>query len=145
MLAGADVALASKAPNDWQRSKIGTMAKEIRDGSRDGGPSEDEIEILTLALVAAFAPTSNYFGTVGERVKVRAVYEGGPFFETEYGRKHLARFRMSTGEILVWGTTAFGSFTEHKGETLEIIATVVKHTEYKGESQTFINRAKVTK
>ncbi len=157
LLAVCDQIVASESVGEYEKKTATWIAQELRNGRRDHGPWSQEITTLSRAWRAAIAPPSKPFGTKGDRVRnLVATYEGGPVFETQYGTKRLANFRLDTGEILVWSTTApigrdvpsrFGGMDWapfQEGDRVRIVAaTIDKHGEWKGTSQTFVKRAKI--
>jgi len=99
---------------------------------------------------AALKARSNYVGTVGEKLTTTAVYEGSPYYERRgfggYGteRVYIHRFRDADGNLVIWKSCCgFPILNANEGETFTVTGTVKEHSEYKGEKQTFILRAKV--
>lgn len=93
---------------------------------------------------------SQYVGTVGEELKITAVYEGSPYFERRsfsgYGteRCYIHRFRDESGNLIIWKScSGFPILGCNEGETVVVNGKVKEHSEYKDEKQTIITRAKV--
>lgn len=99
---------------------------------------------------AALKARSHYIGNVGEKLTATVVYEGSPYYERRgfggYGteRVYIHRFRDADGNLLIWRSACgFPILNANEGETFVVTGTVKDHSEYKGEKQTFILRAKV--
>ena len=86
---------------------------------------------------------SEYVGTVGERREFVCRMVGHFIYEshyTWYGElSHIYKFADENGDIIVWNTTA--DIEEGKPE-YRFKATIKEHSEYRGEKQTVVNRAK---
>lgn len=116
--------------------------------------AEEEAEAARVKAeqerVAALKARSNYVGTVGEKLTATVTWEGSPYFErrsfTGYGteRCYIHRFRDADGNLIIWKSCAgFPLVGADEGCTVVISGTVKEHSEYKGEKQTYILRAKV--
>lgn len=88
----------------------------------------------------AMQPTSEYIGTVGEKLTVTAIYQGSAYYEF-IGTTYIHQFRTAEGNLLVWKTGTY--LTTEEGALVEITATVKDHSEYRKEKQTVLTRAKI--
>lgn len=84
---------------------------------------------------------SQYFGTQGKRENFKLTLEKKFFFDTEYGRMAIYRFRDEKGNMAVWKTSSWADIED--GETVEVRATVKEHKEYRSEKQTVLTRLNV--
>lgn len=125
-----------------ERKEAEQKAAELR--------AEEERKKAEEERIAAIKAKSNYVGTVGEKMTITATYEGSPYFERRsfagYGteRCYIHRFRDSDGNLIIWKSCCgFPILGCQEGETVVVAGTVKEHSEYKGEKQTFLLRAKV--
>ena len=86
---------------------------------------------------------SEYVGTVGERREFVCRMVGHFTYESHYSfygeLNHIYKFADENGDIIVWNTTA--GVEEGKPE-YRFKATIKEHSEYRGEKQTVVSRAK---
>ena len=86
---------------------------------------------------------SEYVGTVGERREFVCKMVGHFTYESHYSfygeLNHIYKFADENGDIIVWNTTA--GVEEGKTE-YRFKATIKEHSEYRGEKQTVVSRAK---
>lgn len=123
---------------------------ERREAERQAEEARQEAERKAEEeRIKALKARSNYVGTVGEKLTVTAIYEGSPYFERRsfsgYGteRVYIHRFRVGD-DLVIWKScSGFPVLNANEGETFTVTGTVKEHSEYKGEKQTFILRAKV--
>jgi hypothetical protein len=95
---------------------------------------------LWVAIGEADMPESKPVGEVGKRLRgVTATLVRSASFDTMYGTKWVETFRTDAGETIVWKTTS--PFCR-LGARVTFDATVKEHSEYRGEKQTVIARAK---
>ena len=94
------------------------------------------------AKVEALKPVSQYVGSVGERLTLKATYTHRAFYESYFGMTYIHNFVTDEGELLVW-KTSIGNIGFADGERVEITATVKEHSEYKGKKQTTLTRCKI--
>jgi hypothetical protein len=87
-----------------------------------------------------------HLGTEGEKLTVRATYQGERSFPGAYGPRLLLRFQdVETGSTLIWWTSAETRLpTLREGQQVELTGTVKKHGDYRGEPQTELTRCKLT-
>lgn len=89
----------------------------------------------------ALNENKSYVGNVGERLDIDiSSVECVTSFPTDYGMMRIYRFKTVNGDILIWKTS---NFIEHTDKVKKIKATIKKHTDYKEEKQTEINRVKI--
>lgn len=92
---------------------------------------------------------AGYVGTEGERDLFGSLTMESEFtVETAYGALHILKFRDPNNNLLVWKTSSWVTHpvTDEdikEGDTVDLVATVKEQTEYRGEKQTVIQRAKV--
>lgn len=82
---------------------------------------------------------SEYVGTVGKRVTVRAAAVLLTSWEGRFGTTWLYKFTDESGNVLVW----FASQPFQAGEVVTVTGTVKEHREREGVKQTIITRCKV--
>ena len=100
--------------------------------------------------LAALKARSQYVGTVGEKLTAEVTWEGSPYFERRgfggYGteRVYIHRFRDADGNLLIWRSCCgFPIVGASEGQQVKVTGTVKEHSDYKGEKQTILLRAKV--
>lgn len=120
-------------------------AERIAQEEREAAARQAEEE-----RIAKLKAKSQYVGKVGEKLSETVVYEGSPYFERRsfsgYGteRCYIHRFRDVEGNLLIWKSACgFPILNANEGEAFTVTGTVKEHSEYKGEKQTIILRAKV--
>ena len=90
---------------------------------------------------------SQFVGTVGEKITVKATYLGSPYFDRNvFGkseRTYIHQFSVD-GNKLVWMTGSYKNIPEEAGTVVELTGTVKDHNEYKGEKQTSLLRCKIS-
>jgi hypothetical protein len=104
-------------------------------------------------------PESQHFGQVGKRIPVTLTIErfidiGGQFggylivLRDEHGNRGIwktsSHIRFPGDHKLVVGSHRGERYTLRRGETFKALATVKKHTEFRGERQTELTRVKAT-
>lgn len=94
------------------------------------------------AKVEALKPVSQYVGSIGERLTLKAAYTHRAYYKTYFGTTYIHNFETDNGELLVWKTSV-GNIGFEEGEKVEITATVKEHSEYKGKKQTALTRCKI--
>ena len=88
----------------------------------------------------AEASTSEYVGTVGERMTIKMVSaQYITSFETAYGMTHVYNFTDAAGNKYVW----FASSIKSVFNGCKITCTIKNHSEREGIKQTIITRCKV--
>jgi len=144
----------------WASSDPGTEVGETYDvvatiKKHDSFRGENQT-VLSRAVVHApgEAPTrgrqkAGYVGTEGERDLFGSVTLESSFtVETSYGDLDILKFRDPNNNVLVWKTS---SRVRHpvsgndikEGDTIDLVATVKEHSEFRGEKQTVVQRASV--
>lgn len=93
--------------------------------------------------IKASQPVSQYVGTVGEKLTVKAIYKYRASFESQFGTTYIHKFVTVDGNDLVW-KTGVGYFGASEDDMVEITATIKEHSEYKGKKQTALLRCKIT-
>lgn len=157
----ADYGTRSVRPVTWKfvvdregvvaQYKLGYVG-DMRSGT---SPDPDKTELLWTRVgevtpleraAAVDAPVSQHLGVVGERMKFSGVIKMVSTFE----RQRFHYYDDGVGRIThidVGGSTVvyFGSFGSEyeKGSTVEFMATVKEHGEYRGVRQTVVNRPRV--
>lgn len=95
-----------------------------------------------------FPNTSDYFGEVGEKIEIEALYVKCYEYEaysTRYdddGTRFAHVFAID-GKKLIWHTASRGNIYE-RGKTYKLKATIKEHSEYKGTKQTVLTRCKIS-
>ena len=111
------------------------------DGTR--GQIKAVSEELQRQTVAVDVETSRHVGKEKQRIRIRVHVCFVRAFEGVYGCTFFHSLRSEDGNIFVYkGSKNLGSRVK-PGDTLEIVATVKGHGEYKGIKQTTIARPKV--
>jgi hypothetical protein len=88
---------------------------------------------------AEMAGQSDHVGTIGTRAEFDVVIESTRCVQSYYGDKVLYNFRTESGDLLIWWCT--GSRLQAKDNTpIRIKGTVKKHTSFRDENQTQLNR-----
>jgi hypothetical protein len=92
---------------------------------------------------------SQYYGNVGDKIEVKAIYKFSAWYECKsfagYGTEthYIHTFKVGD-DTLVWKTTnGLGDIEKETEVTLK--GTIKEHTEYREEKQTILTRCKVTK
>lgn len=100
-----------------------------------------------VAKYNAMKPESQHIGNVGDKITITATYLGAAYFES-YNRfshrnetTYINKFETAEGNILVWKTGTYPNIPE--GTQVEVTATIKAHSEYRGEKQTDLTRARV--
>ena len=92
-------------------------------------------------------PESNYVGSVGDRIEIRATLKRSISYEinTDWMTQHkmIYIFTDESGNQLTWNTTAYADADD--GDHVILKGTIKAHKEYKGIKQTELQRCKVTK
>jgi hypothetical protein len=83
---------------------------------------------------------SEHVGTVGNREALSLIFKSVYVFENFYGSTYIYRFVDADNNVIIWKSTNNFDFTV--GETVECVAMIKSHDEYKGTKQTYINRPK---
>lgn len=92
---------------------------------------------------------SQYFGNVGDKIEVKAIYKFSAWYETKafygYGTEthYIHTFKVGD-DVLVWKTTSGLGDIEKESEVI-LKGTIKEHSEYKEEKQTILTRCKITK
>lgn len=102
----------------------------------------NRMDDLVHAKKEALKPVSQYVGSVGEKLTVKATYTYKAWFDSKYGTTYIHNFATDDGSLLVW-KTSIGNIGFADGERVEITATVKEHSEYKGKKQTALTRCKI--
>jgi len=79
------------------------------------------------------------FGEVGQRIEVKVTVTAHFCFQSDFGVMHIVNMVTEDGSMLV----SKGKFNVGSGARLKIKATIKGHSEYKGQMQTVVQRAKV--
>lgn len=102
------------------------------------------------AKADALKPKSEYVGTAGEKLTIKATYTHSAWFESQSRytycteKTYIHHFETDKGEVLIW-KTGIGVLPVDEGEKAIITGTVKEHSEYKGIKQTVLTRCKVEK
>lgn len=102
----------------------------------------NRMDDVVYAKVEALKPVSQYVGSVGEKLTVKATYTHRAYFDSKYGTTYIHNFTTDDGSLLVWKTSV-GNIGFADGERVEITATVKEHSEYNGKKQTALIRCKI--
>lgn len=90
---------------------------------------------------------SNYYGSIGDKIEVKAIYKFSTWYECTayvgYGvqTNYIHTFKVGDN-TLVWKTTKGLLLEENTEVTLK--GTIKEHNEYKGEKQTILTRCKIS-
>lgn len=136
--------------SDWL-SYCGWMVKRIEESDKED-PMTMRFQAVNDAIVAYLKihhpaifelPTPNN-EFVGE-IKKRQDFEGQcirtTWYETMYGITNIYNIVLTTGELVVIKATT--ALDIDCGDKVKFKATVKEHSEYKGQNQTLVNRAKL--
>jgi hypothetical protein len=85
--------------------------------------------------------SSEWFGNVKDRIDVDMILERRTVFDGKYGTSNCYTFETMDGNTATWFTD---SINLEEGERYVGKATIAKHTEFKGQKQTLLNRCKLT-
>lgn len=139
--------LDAKRKAKWaaKQAEIDAKAAEIAAARK---AEEERLEAERLAREAEKA-ISQYVGEIGEKITTTATYIGSPYFESRsfggWGTEtcYINTFKDEAGNKIIWKTSARNVGVEfEEGATVQLSGTVKEHSEYKGEKQTIIIRAK---
>ena len=139
--------LDAKRKAKWaaKQAEIDAKAAEIAAARK---AEEERLEADRLAREAEKA-ISQYVGEIGEKIITTATYIGSPYFERRsfggWGTEtcYINTFKDEAGNKIIWKTSARNVSSEiEEGATVQLSGTVKEHSEYKGEKQTIIIRAK---
>lgn len=93
--------------------------------------------------------TSQYVGSIGDKITVEVTFVFEASFETQFGTQHIYTFRDDEGNTLVWKTSAFLWYEVGnketpvcKGDKIRLTASIKDHSEYRGERQTILQRVR---
>lgn len=106
-----------------------------------------EIEGIIKDHKAKLAPksTSEYIGTVGDKIQLKVKYLTQFIYHTNYsyyGETHfIYKFSDENGNTLIWDTSSCQELKE--GDSYTIKGTIKDHSEYKGDKQTVLNRCRI--
>lgn len=139
--------LDAKRKAKWaaKQAEIDAKAAEIAAARK---AEEERLEAERLAREAEKA-ISQYVGEIGEKITTTATYIGSPYFERRsfggFGVEtcYINTFKDEAGNKIIWKTSARNVGVEiEEGATVQLSGTVKEQSEYKGEKQTIIIRAK---
>ena len=124
-------------------------AQDLGDFDFDGIWSfKPDIEEIIDRIRESFIPSSDseYIGKVGEKIKIKAVFEKYSSFETSYDHRHyvtvyVLTFKANGKDTVVWMTSSDLDLDEGKEYT--IIGTIKDHREYRKDKQTILTRCKI--
>lgn len=80
----------------------------------------------------AAALASNYVGTKGSRIEVKATVTNVFSFDTHFGPKHINKLVDEAGNVFVWKTA---TYCLDKGKTYGLKCTIKDHEEYVGRNR----------
>ena len=103
---------------------------------------ERETERVFKAKAKADRPESNWVGTIGDRLDIKAVtLNNSKELNGRFGISFLHKFTDSYGNDITW--FASKDTLCEVGDTIAMTATVKRHDEFRGRKNTIVNRAKV--
>ena len=89
--------------------------------------------------------TSDYIGSVNDKIEIVAKFDNYFTFSTRYSYRgelhYIYKFKTENGSILIWKTSK--ALNISIGDMCNIKGTIKELSEYNGEKQTIITRAKV--
>lgn len=107
---------------------------------------EAEARAAEEARIKAEKAISQYIGEVGQRIEVKATLTKRAHWDTTIGWKEVTMyaitFKDEQGNALVWKTQN-GGYPFQEGDQIIITGTIKKHSEYKDEKQTELQRCKL--
>lgn len=107
----------------------------------------DELMTEAQRQLRASTATSEYVGSVGEKIEVRATLTRCHSYKTRFNWKTITHFinifTDESGNVFVWNSTAF--FDAGVGDQVILKGTIKGHSEYEGIKQTELQRCKITK
>lgn len=161
LLADLDVIIASEVCGEFERGIASDIATKLRAGKREDGLSEHvtergfcELWCIGGAVATARAGAHKLLSAdVGARVTVGATLIRATRLDGEYGPTYIATFRTDDGATLLWKSSTHLMCEQsagrpqfdfcRPGERVEMVATVKAHSDYRGEPQTVVTRAKM--
>ncbi|WPJ72139.1 hypothetical protein DEEACLCL_00122 [Salmonella phage CRW-SP2] len=116
----------------------------IKDGTTVRWGAVKYYDYLTRGFNKPVSKPTSWFGKVGDMIDLEVEFQRRVFlYDNEYGSVYLYTFKTKQGHIITWKT----SYIEEEflqGE-LAIRGRIKDHTEYRGDKQTQITRAKIKK
>jgi len=85
--------------------------------------------------------SSNFIGSVKDKVQVQVTLSAKKAIETFYGTSHLHTMVDASGNQFVWFSS--NDTNVNVGDTFTVTGTVKEHKEYNGVKQTVLTRCKV--
>ena len=93
---------------------------------------------------AARGGVSAHFGTVGDKITKTMKYLGRHAFSSFYGVSNIVKFCDPSGNIAIWVTSSsVAKLDGLEGQLVDVTGTIKAHSEFNGELQTEITRAKL--
>ena len=133
--------LSFEYPEETYDDKIGHY---WADGTLDFGdewPIQLYVKELREKWEADHAPETEWYGSIKDKVDLRATLKTIRGFDGVYGWTSILTFEDNQGHQFVWKT---GSYVEaQEGTEVTLKGTIKAHTEYKGIKQTELTRCKV--
>ena len=107
---------------------------------------EAEARAAEEARIRAQKAISQYIGEVGQRIEVKATLTKRAHWDTTIGWKEVTMyaitFKDEQGNALVWKTQS-GCYDFEEGDQIILTGTIKRHSEYKDEKQTELQRCKL--
>jgi hypothetical protein len=123
--------------NDYEHNLVVVLSQEWVSFQNTGFAASAIVAYQRWVEEQTSLEAQNYIGTVGKREEFELTVISVRYLDSEWGVSKLHKMVDKDGNIVVW----FSSSKElEEGKTYKGKATVKKHSEYRGEKQTQINR-----
>ena len=135
-------------------SDIGFVASIVSSYNRSLETEEErKAKVVRKERQEKLKVTSDYYGEVGDKVKIELIYIVSFSFEGQYGTQYIHKFADATGNVFVWKTTNdLGYWDEsndgkwketEQNDKVVLKGTIKEQKEYNGERQTVLTRCKM--
>ena len=84
---------------------------------------------------------SQYIGTIGDKIEIKATYLYTAWFEGFYGTTYIHNFKAGDNAI-IWKTSN-GLMEVDENSEVTLKGTIKEHSEYNGQKQTVLTRCKI--
>lgn len=133
--------LSFEYPEETYDDKIGNYWADGTLSFGDEWPIQLYLKELREKWEADNAPKTEWYGSIKDKIDLRATLKTIRGFDGVYGWTSILTFEDNQGHQFVWKT---GSYVEaQEGAEVTLKGTIKAHTEYKGIKQTELTRCKV--
>ena len=140
--------LDAKREAKWAKIRAEQEAEyeKIRAEREERERKEAEERAAEEARIKAEKAISQYVGEIGERIERKVTLKKRAYWDAKFGwletTMYAITFRDEQGNALVWKTQN-GCYDFNEGDELVLTGTVKKHSEYRDEKQTELQRCKL--